>query len=189
MSVVENVRALIESVLADAGFEVVDVEHGRGLLRITLDLLEPGDPGDDGTPAGIDLGAITKATHLISPLLDEHDPIPGRYTLEVTSPGLERKLRTPAHYRRFVGTTVNVKTNPGVEGERRIQGTLTEADDDGITVDGRRLRYDEIERAKTVFEWGPATRPKTGPGAPKPKHPKTPPTKPGGSKTKKAAAS
>ncbi len=73
-------------------------------------------------------------TRTISRALDEHDPIDGRYALEVGSPGLERPLRTPAHYAGAVGTTVKVKTTPGVEGERRVEGTITAADDDGITV-------------------------------------------------------
>jgi ribosome maturation factor RimP len=69
-------------------------------------------------------------------------------------------LRTPAHFRRFIGAAVAVRTTPQAEGERRIEGVLTEADEDGIVVDGRRLAYREIDRARTVFEWGPT--PKTG---------------------------
>ncbi|HEY1278035.1 MAG TPA: ribosome maturation factor RimP, partial [Acidimicrobiales bacterium] len=113
---------------------------------------------------GVDLDTIALATRIVSRQLDHSDPIPGRYTLEVTSPGLERNLRTPAHFERAVGSAVNVRTLPDVEGERRVRGELIAADGDGVTVkqdDGveRRLRYDEIERARTVFEWGPTPRP------------------------------
>ena len=66
--------------------------------------------------------------------LDVHDPIPGQYTLEVSSPGLERPLRTPAHFLRAVGQQVAVRTHPGVEGERRVTGLLTSADDSGIVI-------------------------------------------------------
>ena len=156
MSVVDRVRELIEPLVTSQGAEVVDVEHGPGLLRIYLD-----------REGGIDLEAITRFSEQISDLLDVHDPVPGRYTLEVSSPGLERPLKTPAHYRRFVGTVVNVKTKSHVEGDRRFQGTLTEATDDTITVavpnaEARTLRYDDIEKAKTVFEWGPTPK-KSGP--------------------------
>jgi hypothetical protein len=66
-------------------------------------------------------------------------------------------LRKPAHYQRFVGSVISVKTNPGVDGERRIEGRLDRADltDDGsINVDGRIISYVDIERARSVFVWG-----------------------------------
>lgn len=155
MNTQEQVRRLIEPLVTASGLELVDVEHGPGLLKVTLD-----------REGGIDLEAITTASEHISDLLDNHDPIPGgRYTLEVTSPGLERPLRTPAQFARFVGTVINVKTAPHVEGERRFSAELTEADDEGIMVGGRRLAYNDIERARTVFEWGPAPRP--GKGSPR----------------------
>src|SRR5205807_6637758 len=105
-----------------------------------------------------DIDAISEAATAVSAVLDEHDPVPAKYTLEVSSPGLERPLRTPAHFRRFVGTTVSVRTQPEVDGDRRVQGTLESADDNGITVAGRRLTYAQIERARTVFEWGPTPK-------------------------------
>jgi ribosome maturation factor RimP len=143
----DAVRRLVEPLLAARGLELFDVELRSGILRISVD-----------KDTGLDLDAISEASEVISDALDNEDPIPGKYTLEVSSPGLERPLRTPAHFRRFVGTTVSVRTQPEVEGERRIQGTLEAADDDGITVAGRRLTYSEIERARTVFEWGPTPK-------------------------------
>jgi ribosome maturation factor RimP len=153
MTVVERVRAAVDPLLGDLGLEVYDVEHTGGTLRITVD-----------REGGVDLDTIALATRIVSRQLDHADPIPGRYTLEVTSPGLERTLRTPAHFERAVGSVVNVRTLPDVEGERRAKGELIAADQDGIAVkqdDGveRRLRYDAIERARTVFEWGPSPRP------------------------------
>ena len=79
----------------------------------------------------------------------------------MSSPGLERPLRTPAHFARAVGADVSVKTRPGSDGERRVEGTVQAADDDGFTLalaDGgtRRIRYDEVEKARTTFAWGPA---------------------------------
>jgi ribosome maturation factor RimP len=83
----------------------------------------------------------------------------------VSTPGLERPLRTAAHFRGALGAEVKVKTRPGVEGDRRVDGTVTEVDDDGVTITdaagtARTLRYDDIERARTVFVWGPADRKK-----------------------------
>lgn len=144
-----RVTQLVAPLLAEQGLELFDVEFKAGTLRVSVD-----------RPGGIDLDAIASATEQVSTLLDREDPVPDQtYTLEVSSPGVERPLRTPTHFRRYVGATVAVKTTPDVEGERRIQGRLESADDEGITVDGRTLAYGEIERARTVFEWGPAPKP------------------------------
>jgi ribosome maturation factor RimP len=152
MSVTERVRTLVTLLLDDLGLEVYDIEHAGGLLRISVE-----------KEGGVDLDAIALATRLISRELDHSDPIPGRYTLEVTSPGVERPLRTPDHYRRVVGEIVNLRTRPDAEGDRRARGELLAVDDSGITVrsDGaeRTIRFDDIERARTVFEWGPGAGP------------------------------
>jgi ribosome maturation factor RimP len=111
---------------------------------------------------GVDLEALSEATRAVSAALDEIDPIPGRYTLTVSSPGLERRLRTPAHFTRAVGETVTLRTHAGTEDVRRVTGTLESADATGCTLVGPdvpegtlRVAYDEIERARTVFAWGP----------------------------------
>ena len=139
----ERVRDVVQAPLAAEGFELIDVERQGAVLRITIDLLE----------GGVDLEGVTTATRLISDLLDSTDLIGDRTTLEVSSPGIERSLRTPEHFRRFIGTQVAVKTKPGTEGERRVDGVLESADDQGAVVAGRRLAYDDIERARTVFVW------------------------------------
>ena len=154
MDVTERVRDLVEPVLSAADLELVDVELKGATLQVFVD-----------REGGVDLETVAEASEKVSTVLDEHDPVPGRYTLEVSSPGVERPLRTPAHFRRFVGTTVAVRTHPHVEGERRIEGVLAAADDDGVVVGERRLSYGEIERARTVFTWGPAPKP----GSPKSK--------------------
>jgi ribosome maturation factor RimP len=149
MSSTEALQALLEPVLASSGVELDDLELASGVVKVVVD-----------RPGGVDLDTISDLTYSISALLDEHDPFPGRsYALEVSSPGLERRLRTPAHFRRAVGTTVSVRTVAGTEGDRRAQGLLTAAGDDGIDVAGRRIHYADIDRAHTVFEWGPPPKP------------------------------
>ena len=162
MAVTERVRDTIAPAIAELAVELVDIEHVGSTLRVTID-----------RPGGIDLDVISRATRRISHLLDEADPFADRYTLEVSSPGLERTLRLPAHFARAVGSNVSVKTLPHVGGDRRVTGLLESADDDGIDVvtagaGTTHLRYDEIERARTVFEWGPTPKPGTS-RAPKPK--------------------
>jgi ribosome maturation factor RimP len=162
MSTPDRVRLLIEPLVADIGLDLYDLELNGGSLRVLVD-----------SPGGVDMGAITELTRRISRSLDEHDPISGHFTLEVSSPGLERPLRTPGHYVRACGSKITVKTIPGLDGSRRVAGTLVEADDDGIVVEveqpageRRQLAYGDIERARTVFEWGPAPKPGKAPKSP-----------------------
>ena len=146
---VQDLFAELQPAVVAAGLELVDVEQKAGVLQVTVD-----------REGGVDLEALTDANRAVSTILDELDPIPGRYSLEVSSPGIERPLRTPAHFAKAIGTTVTVKTRPQVPGERRLQGTLVASDDEGFTLaaDGSdepvRLAYSDIDRARTVFVWG-----------------------------------
>jgi len=159
MAVADRVRALVEPICVDLGLELDDVEYSGGVLRVTID-----------REGGVDIDAIALVTRETSRLLDHHDLVSGRYTLEVSSPGLERSLRIPGHFAKVIGREVRVKTKPHVDGERRVDGVLVVSDDEGIEVaEGdaagprRRVRYDDIERARTVFEWGPAPKPGKSP--------------------------
>ncbi len=151
----------ITPLLVSAGLELYDVEVTRGTLRVTVT-----------RPGGVDLDALAAANSLLSSYLDEHDPMPGRYTLEVSSPGLERRLRTPAHFTGAVGESVTLRISlPGTPAER-VSGTLLAATDEGIEIvtetGSRTARYGEIERARTVFAWGAAPKPSPSKGrAPK----------------------
>ena len=154
MTVSDRVRDVVGAPLETSGLELVDVEHTGTLVRVTVD-----------RPGGVDLDAVSDASRLVSEALDRSDVVPGRYVLEVSSPGVERALRTPEHFRRFVGSRVSVRTRPDTEGERRMEGELEAADDEGVVVAGRRLAYDDIERARTVFVWEPSPKPgKSGNG-------------------------
>ncbi len=154
-SVSSRVRQLVEPVLATEGIEVFDIEHNASVLKVTVD-----------RQGGVDLDTIAEATRRISAELDRSDPVAGRYLLEVSSPGLERPLRTPAHFQRAVGTDVTVKLQTGAPTERRIEGILESADDAGaddagVVVAGAHLRYVDIQSARTRFVW-PAPRQKAG---------------------------
>jgi len=154
---VDTIVRTLAPAVSELGLELYDVQvSGSGRARILRVMVD--------REGGVDLEAIADATQAVSPLLDApplDDAISGPYALEVSSPGLERPLRTPAHFVAAVGTLVSVKTNARVDGERRIKGTLVAADDDGITVGDRTLQYSEIEKARTVFEWGPTPKPGT----------------------------
>ncbi|MBO0893493.1 MAG: ribosome maturation factor RimP, partial [Acidimicrobiales bacterium] len=159
MELATQVRRVVEAALATSDLELWDVETHPGLVRVVVD-----------RPGGVDLDTLSSVNRLVSESLDREDPMPaGRYQLEVSSPGVERPLRTPGHFQRSLGTTVSVKTRPGTPGARRLEGRLVAADDDGIVVapEGDRpngqevdasvgIPYQDIERARTVLCWGPA---------------------------------
>jgi ribosome maturation factor RimP len=147
----------VAPIAADLQLDVYDIERRGATVRITLDT----PPGSEG---GITLDSLSLATRLISRELDHEDPIAGHYTLEVTSPGLERALRTPAHYQREVGKTITIRLRDPQADPRRIQAMLTAADERTATLlldDGteRTIAIDDVDKARTVFEWGPKPKP------------------------------
>jgi ribosome maturation factor RimP len=146
-----DVESVLSPILAHAGLELVDLEVHAGLLRITVDR--------DG---GVDLDTLAEVSRRLSAALDHAGSAVAGSTLEVSSPGVERRLRTPAHFSRAVGETVSVRTVPEADGERRVQGTLVSADASGFVLEGPdapggsiRFAYTQVERARTVFVWGP----------------------------------
>lgn len=174
---VQRVRGLVGPIAADLDLDVYDIEQRGGTLRVTLDTRP-------GSPAGVDLDQLALATRLIGRELDHNDPVPGSYTLEVTSPGVERTLRTPAHFQREIGKTVTIRLADVTAEQRRIEGVLVAADERTATI--RTVTADDvidrvveiagIDRARTVFEWGPQPKPGKPTGA-KQTAKKTPATK------------
>ena len=152
--------------VATAGVELTDVEWTGRSLRLVID-----------AEGGVTTERLAEVNRLVSPLLDQHDPVPGRYLLEVSSPGVERPLRRSDHFRRAVGEQVIVKRIPGAD-PRRVRGELKAADDEHITVvaaeiDGVELStseifeipYSDISKARTQFDWGPGPKPGSKPGS------------------------
>lgn len=160
-SEIDRVHAIVGPIASDLSLDVYDIERRGGTIRITLDT-------PPGSESGITLDSLSLATRLISRELDHEDPIAGHYTLEVTSPGLERSLRTPAHFQREVGKQITVRLRDPQADPRRLQGQLVSADDSTVVLlldDGgeRAVGVAEIDKARTIFEWGPAPKPGKGP--------------------------
>ena len=115
-----EIQRLIEPLVADFGAEVFDVTWGGGRLKVAVE-----------APGGIDTTTLSQVSRTISQELDLHDPIPSRYTLEVSSPGLERRLRCPEHFAKSIGRTVTVKLR---DGKTRLSGVIVEATDAEVTL-------------------------------------------------------
>jgi len=110
------------------GYELADLEFrlggNGGLVRVFID-----------KPEGIDLDDCEKVSLAVSALLDVEDPVPGKYHLEVSSPGLDRKLTKVEHFQRFMGEVVKVQMRFPIAGRRRFRGTLVSLDKENIVVE------------------------------------------------------
>ncbi len=159
MGIAEDVAELLGPVVQSLGVDLVDVEHHGQVLRVVVD--------QDG---GVTTDTLAQINRLISPMLDDADPIAGRYTLEVSSPGVERRLRTLDHFDRAVGETAILKLVPSSP-IRRLKGELTgvaggtislvATEIDGIELDElteHSVQLDQVLRARTSFDWGPTPK-------------------------------
>jgi ribosome maturation factor RimP len=154
----ERLIALIEPLVGRLGYELVDIEQtsGRGsaVVRLFIDRPFPAATGSAAADSagGVGLADCERVSREVSALLDVEDPIPTAYRLEVSSPGFDRVLRTPAHFARFVGSRASVELAVPRAGRRRYTGTLLSADAAGIAleVDGQRVpvTYAEIGKAR-----------------------------------------
>jgi ribosome maturation factor RimP len=141
----DRLIGLLEPLLLRLGCELVELEYGAGRAHAQLRLFIDKE-------GGVGLDDCERVSREVSALLDVEDPIPGAYTLEVSSPGFDRVLRTQAHFGRFVGSRVFVELKEPREGRRRYTGTLLTVDADGIALEVDReqvaVRFAEIGKAR-----------------------------------------
>mgnify|MGYP003580168852 CR=1 FL=1 len=143
----EILHNLIEPVVVSLGCELWGLEYltqGRyTTLRIFID-----------GPNGVSLEDCEKVSRQVSAVMDVEDPIDGEYTLEVSSPGMDRPLYTPAHYARYVGETVNLRLRMAREGRRKFKGSIVKVEGEDVTlnVDGKEILIpvDAIDKSNIV---------------------------------------
>jgi ribosome maturation factor RimP len=142
MSIESEIKKIVES----CGAKLYDIEtvteRGKTIYRVTIT-----------SPEGVDLQQCAEISNLISPILDVNPPISGEYNLEVSSPGIERKLKKPAHFENSIGEKVRITK---IDGEV-IEGELKSFDGKSVRVatkDGEvSVDLEDIASAKTYFEW------------------------------------
>ncbi|MDH4273987.1 MAG: ribosome maturation factor RimP [Gammaproteobacteria bacterium] len=143
-------QALIEPVVAGLGYELVGIEYlaqgRRSVLRIYID-----------SPNGISLEDCETVSHQVSGVLDVEDPIRGEYSLEVSSPGMDRPLFTVAHFQRFIGQMAQVRTKLPIDARRKFKGVIVAvaADEVTLNVEGKdyRLAMELIDKANLIPEF------------------------------------
>ena len=149
MQLSDRIAAMIEPALTAMGYEIVRVQLGGGRRSATLQIM---CDREDGRPVTLD--DCAEISRLASAVLDVEDPIAGEYTLEVSSPGLDRPLTRPKDFERFAGAEARVELSLPVDGQRRFKGVLRGLDEEAVileTGDGRRrLALADIEKAKLV---------------------------------------
>lgn len=127
-SIEELVSGWVEEIIENQELELVDVEYKKEqqgwVLRVFLD-----------KPDGINIEDCQKVSLLLDNRLDEEDPIPGAYSLEVSSPGLERPLTKAQDYERFAGRLVQIRTYSGLHGRKRFEGVLQGLQDDQVLLE------------------------------------------------------
>ncbi len=138
-----QLRNLIEPAVAALGYELVGVELSRGLLRVYIDHAD-----------GIGVEDCQAVSYQVSGLLDVEDPISGQYSLEVSSPGLERPLFKADDFKRFAGEQVSLKLTVPFEGRRKFRGLLVglQAEQVIVSAEGQEFSFslDHIDQAKLV---------------------------------------
>jgi ribosome maturation factor RimP len=151
-SVVEKIQEIAERVGASAGIDIVDVQllggGGTRVLRLFID-----------KPEGVSHADCELMSHQLGTILDVEDIIPGgKYTLEVSSPGVERKLSRPSEFERFTGQKIKVTLKEPVEEKKHWMGVLAAFAEGQVTLEaapGKTIQFplEQVERANLKFEW------------------------------------
>ena len=142
--IVEAVYALLEPVVEAQNIELYDLdfitEHGRQVLRLYIE--------KDG---GITLDDCEHITYAVEPVLDAHDPVPGAYVLEVSSPGIERKLIKDHHFAKHIGRQVEVKLDKPFNRQKKFRGELMGLEEDFLRVDELQLPREHMIYCRLVY--------------------------------------
>jgi ribosome maturation factor RimP len=153
-SVVGRVWQIAEPLVTEYGMEIVDIDYRREARGNVLRFYLGREVG------GVTLDELTAMSRRLGAAVDVHDVVPGRYLLEVSSPGINRRLRQPGHFRRYLGKRVRVRTIERCEGRREFVGALRAVQEAGIVIDGGDnglyIPFDNIAQANYEHDFATA---------------------------------
>lgn len=183
-----QIAALLTPTIESLGVELLGVEYlpspGSATLRLYIDVPAARATGPDGEPLSVTIEECEAVSREVSAQLDVEDPISSNYTLEVSSPGLDRPLFNIAQFERFVGESAKVTLRLPQDGRRRLQGVIERVEGEVITfvVDGAEfpVKFENIDKARLVPDWAALGLAPTKPG----KGGTKPAAKPGKNQTK-----
>ena len=142
----ESVWKCIENKVKDLGCDIYDIEYVKEgtswYLRIYIDKAE-----------GVSINDCEDVSRAIDPLIDELNPIKSPYTLEVSSPGIERVLRRNEHFERYLDSEVEVSLFRPINGEKKIKGILNGFNDEKVKIDNNEIDRKDISVVKTVYNF------------------------------------
>lgn len=156
-----EIANLLAPTVSSLGVELLGVEYlpstGGTTLRLYIDMPADAAPGEDGEPRMVGIDECEAVSREVSAQLDVEDPISANYTLEVSSPGIDRPLFTAEHFARFAGESAKVTLKLPQDGRRRLQGRIDSVEGDMVTfsIDGTPfvVSVDNIEKARLVPDW------------------------------------
>ena len=173
-----EIARLLTPTVQSLGVELLGAEYlpapGSAVLRLYIDVPAGQETDADGQPRSVTIEDCEAVSREVSAQLDVEDPISGMYTLEVSSPGIDRPLFTLEHYQRFIGETAKVGLKLPQDGRRRLTGRIVRVDAGTIVFDIEGVEFavaaDNIEKARLVPDWAALglapTKPGAGKGAP-----------------------
>ena len=137
-----NLKEVIKNIVEDNGCELYDIEQAQEgdnkFYRIYIT-----------KPGGVSLNDCEAINNLISPIFDIEDPVEGKYFLEVSSPGIERKLTKKEHFEKSIGENVKLTTTEG----KKIKGQLKSFDGEVAEIGKEKVNFNDIKKAKTYVDW------------------------------------
>lgn len=137
-----ELESQIAKIVEKNGYSLYDIdilkENQSSIFRVSITAQKP-----------ITLEDCKTINDIISPLLDVYNPIDGEYFLEVSSPGLERNLKKPNHFKLSIGDKIQIT----LQDKTKLSGILSNADESGFYLDKQYFKYSDIKKAKSVFEW------------------------------------
>ena len=161
-NIIRHVEHLAAPIVEEEGFEIWQIvfrsDAKQWMLRVTIDRIDSVDHEGENGVTGVTLDELTHVHRQLSDLLDTHDVIPRRYTLEVSSPGINRPLLRPSHYERYLGQRIRLQARRAQHDRRVFSGLLSEVGGKQVNIEDEEvglvhIPWEEVSKANVEHEF------------------------------------